>query len=115
VRVAKNLATRAERGEIGWAPQLRELIAFQRVVTVLGVEAATANLVGIAPEEDRDTVASVVRTVFGAAVAPLALGPQITPPTPADSSIPSTEPRPGDPDPTAPTAPAGTEGQEDPR
>ena len=31
VRAAKNLATRAERGEIGWAPQLRELIAFQRV------------------------------------------------------------------------------------
>ena len=42
-------------------------------MTVLGVEAATANLVGIAPEEDRDTVATVVRTVFGAAVAPLAV------------------------------------------
>jgi hypothetical protein len=90
-------------------------------VTVLGVEAATANLVGIAPEEDRDAVASVVRTVFGAAVTPLALGPQITPPTPAtaaDSSIPSTEPRPVDPAPTAPAPPiaaAGTEGQEDPR
>ena len=77
VRVARNLATKHTRGEIGWAPQLRELIAFQRVVTILGLDAAVANLVGIAPEEDRDVVASVVATTYGRTFTPLALGRQI--------------------------------------
>jgi len=79
VRVARNLATRQSKGEIGWAPQLRELIAFQRIADVLGPEAAAGNLVGIAPEEDRDDVAHVVRDAFGAAVAPLALGARSRP------------------------------------
>lgn len=78
VRVARNLATRASKGELGWAPQLRELIAFQRITTVLGVDAAAGNLVGVAPEDDRATVASVVRDVFGAEHAPLALGTRVT-------------------------------------
>ncbi|GAA1834740.1 AAA family ATPase [Actinomadura chokoriensis] len=77
VRVARNLARRQESGEIGWAPQLRELIAFQKVSGVLGPEAAVANLLGIAPEEDRDVVAEVVSAVYGRTVAPLALGQQI--------------------------------------
>ncbi|MEU8342400.1 AAA family ATPase [Spirillospora sp. NPDC048832] len=77
VRVARNLARRQASGEIGWAPQLRELIAFQKVSGVLGPEAAVANLLGIAPEEDRDVVAEVVSAVYGRAVAPLALGQQI--------------------------------------
>jgi MoxR-like ATPase len=77
VRAARNLATRHERGEIGWAPQLRELLAFQRIADVLGVDAASANLVGVAPEDDRDTVAAVVRGLFGAPVTPLALGTRI--------------------------------------
>lgn len=77
VRVARNLATRAQKGEIGWVPQLRELIAFERIAAVLGPMAAAANLVGIAPEEDRDIVAAVVRDVFGTTVTPLALGTRI--------------------------------------
>ncbi|MCR3721126.1 MULTISPECIES: AAA family ATPase [Prauserella salsuginis group] len=76
VRVARNLAARLEKGEIGWAPQLRELIAFNRIAEVLGTAAAAGNLVGIAPEADRDVVAETVRNVFGADVAPLSLGPQ---------------------------------------
>jgi nitric oxide reductase NorQ protein len=77
VRVARNLATRQRKGEIGWVPQLRELIAFDRIAAILNADAAAANLVGIAPEEDRDTVAAVVREVFGTEVTPLALGAQI--------------------------------------
>ncbi|WP_246471797.1 AAA family ATPase [Saccharopolyspora phatthalungensis] len=77
VRVARNLATRQRKGEIGWAPQLRELIAFERISAVLGPDAAAGNLVGIAPEEDRDTVATVVRDAFGTTVQPLALGSRI--------------------------------------
>jgi hypothetical protein len=77
VKVAKNLATKKTKGEIGWAPQLRELIAFQRLSSVLGPEAAIGNLVGIAPEEDRDVVAATVALVFGRPFTPLALGRQI--------------------------------------
>ncbi|MEU4767705.1 AAA family ATPase [Actinosynnema sp. NPDC023794] len=78
VRVARNLATRQERGEVGWAPQLRELLAFKKIAAVLGIDAAAGNLVGIAPEEDRTTVAAVVRDAFGRTVTPLALGARIT-------------------------------------
>ncbi|MGW5053964.1 AAA family ATPase [Actinokineospora sp. NPDC004072] len=77
VKIARNLATRQAKGEIGWAPQLRELIAFQRIAGVVGAEAAAGNLVGIAPEEDRDVVAATVKAVFGVTVTPLALGPRI--------------------------------------
>jgi hypothetical protein len=77
VKVARNLATRQAKGEIGWAPQLRELIAFQKIAGVVGAEAAAGNLVGIAPEEDRDIVAATVKAVFGTTVTPLALGARI--------------------------------------
>jgi hypothetical protein len=37
------------------------------------------NLVGIAPEDDRDTVAAAVRDAFGGPHEPLALGARLTP------------------------------------
>ena len=78
IRAAKDLAARQAAGEIGWAPQLRELLAHARVAGILGEAAAIANLVGIAPEEDRDVVADAVARAFARkAVAPLALGRQI--------------------------------------
>jgi MoxR-like ATPase len=77
VRVARNLAARHGKGEIGWAPQLRELLAFQRLSGVLGLDAAVANLVGIAPEEDRDAVAETVARVYGRPFSPLSLGRQL--------------------------------------
>jgi len=77
VSVARNLSTRQANGEIRWAPQLRELLAFQKVADVLGVDAAAGNLIGTAPEEDRDIVATAVRAAFGKTVAPLALGARI--------------------------------------
>jgi nitric oxide reductase NorQ protein len=77
VKIARNLSTRQANGEVGWAPQLRELLAFQKIADVLGATAAAGNLVGTAPEDDRATVAAVVRDAFGGTVAPLALGPRI--------------------------------------
>ena len=77
VTVARNLATRQTRGEVGWAPQLRELIAFQKISDVLGPDAAAGNLIGTAPEEDREIVCAVVRDVYGRTLAPLALGKRI--------------------------------------
>lgn len=77
VRIARHLATGQQAGEVGWAPQLRELIAFQKVADVLGADAAFANLVGIAPLEDRDTVAEIVTKALGRPVTALALGRQL--------------------------------------
>ncbi len=77
VRVAKNLATRKARGEIGWAPQLRELLAFHKIQTILGKDAAWSNLLGIAPPEDRDTVATALKAALGREVTHLALGRQL--------------------------------------
>ena len=78
IRAARDLADRKARGEIGWAPQLRELLAFAKIAGILGEDAAIANLAGIAPAEDADAVAEAVARAFGRrAVAPLALGRQI--------------------------------------
>ena len=77
ITAARNLATRQANGEIGWAPQLRELLAFAKVTKILGLDTALANLAGVAPEEDRDVVAGTLAKTFGKTVAPLALGRQI--------------------------------------
>ena len=78
VRAARDLAGRQASGEIGWAPQLRELLAYAKVAAILGEDAAIANLAGIAPEEDRDLVADAIAKAFTRkTVAPLALGRQI--------------------------------------
>lgn len=77
ITAARNLATRQASGEIGWAPQLRELLAFAKVTAILGERAALANLAGVAPEEDRDIVATVLARTFGKTVTPLGLGRQI--------------------------------------
>jgi nitric oxide reductase NorQ protein len=77
ITAARTLATRQASGEIGWVPQLRELLAFAKVTRILGLDAALANLAGVAPEEDRDVVAGTLAKTFGKTVTPLALGRQI--------------------------------------
>ncbi|WP_370192922.1 AAA family ATPase [Streptacidiphilus sp. MAP5-52] len=78
VRIARRLASQVELGELGWAPQLRELLAYQKTESVLGTKAALANLIGIAPIEDRDAVAAIVSKIAGVKdVMPLTLGKQL--------------------------------------
>jgi MoxR-like ATPase len=78
IRAARDLADRQAKGEIGWAPQLRELLAYRKIAGILGEDAAIANLAGIAPEEDADAVAEAIAKAFGRkTVAPLALGRQL--------------------------------------
>ncbi|MFD9592507.1 AAA family ATPase [Kitasatospora sp. NPDC059973] len=89
VRVARHLATQVELGELGWAPQLRELIAFQKTEAVLGFKAALGNLIGIAPLEDRDVVTSAVKKIAGIKdVAPLTLGRQLSAATAPAAQMP---------------------------
>ncbi|MFD6463760.1 hypothetical protein ACFWFG_37880, partial [Streptomyces roseolus] len=77
VRVARALAARLARGEIGWAPQLRELLSFNKIADAVDSATAAANLVGTAPEEDREIVAADVKTAFGTTYTPLALGSRL--------------------------------------
>jgi nitric oxide reductase NorQ protein len=77
IAAAEDLARRQAGGEIGWAPQLRELIGYQRTAAALGENAAAGNLAGIAPGEDQDVVAAALRKAFGRTITPLALGRQI--------------------------------------
>jgi MoxR-like ATPase len=77
ISAAQDLAGRQAAGEIGWSPQLRELIGYQRTAAALGENAAAANLAGVAPEEDQDVVAAALRKAFGRTVTPLALGRQV--------------------------------------
>jgi nitric oxide reductase NorQ protein len=77
ITAARNLATRQANGETGWAPQLRELLAFAKITRIFGLDTALANLAGVAPAEDRDVVAATLAKTFGKTVTPLALGRQI--------------------------------------
>ncbi|WP_067667091.1 AAA family ATPase [Nocardia miyunensis] len=77
VTVARDLAKRVEKGEIGWAPQLRELLAFSKIAAAVGAETAAANVIGTAPEEDRAIVIEVIKSAFGTVYKPLSLGARI--------------------------------------
>jgi hypothetical protein len=74
VTAAANLNTKLRNGEIGWAPQLRELLAFRQLANTLGVSAAVGNMAAIAPEPDREQVVAVLAHTFGAQVTPLRVG-----------------------------------------
>ena len=72
--LARNLARQRAAGEIGWAPSLRELFAYQRIADVLGPEAAVGNLIASAPETDRDVVVRSASRIYGRLISPLHLG-----------------------------------------
>jgi hypothetical protein len=74
VAAAANLNTKLRNGEIGWAPQLRELLAFTQLADTLGIAAAVGNLAAIAPEPDREQVITVLAHTFGMSITPLRVG-----------------------------------------
>jgi len=74
VRAAENLATKLKANEVGWAPQLRELLVFRDVEKEFGKEIALRNLVGCSPEIDRATVADVITKATGTETRALELG-----------------------------------------
>lgn len=73
VTAAQNMATRVEKGELSWAPQLRELLDYVKVEKLLGADIALRNMVSIAPEMDRKVVADIITKTFGAPVTELQL------------------------------------------
>ena len=65
VTVAQNLSKKQASGEVSWAPQMRELLAFRDIATTFGNSFAVANLLAASPEMDRPIVADVLSRVFG--------------------------------------------------
>ncbi|MBG6136213.1 AAA family ATPase [Longispora fulva] len=78
VRAARELWAKVGAHEIGWAPQLRELLGALKVQRALSLDVAVANLAGACPEEDRDVVREVLRKHLpNIADQPLTLGKQL--------------------------------------
>ena len=65
VTVAQNISRKQMAGEVGWCPQMRELLAFRDISTTFGTQFAIANLIASAPELDRPVVADVLGRVYG--------------------------------------------------
>ncbi len=76
VKVAEGMNKRLAQGEVMWAPQLRELLAWQQTRSVFGTEIANRNLIASAPEDDRPVIMAEIKTVFGIEFTALALGKQ---------------------------------------
>jgi len=65
VNAAQNLARKQESGEVSWAPQMRELLAFRDLEKVFGTKWAVQNLLAASPEMDRPIVSDVFSRTYG--------------------------------------------------
>lgn len=65
VTCASNLQAKVQSGEVSWAPQMRELLAFRDATAVFGQEWAISNMIALAPEMDRPVVAKILSQAFG--------------------------------------------------
>ncbi len=73
VTAAQNLSKKMTSGEVSWAPQLRELLAFRDNEKVFGTQFALNNLVAVASEMDRPVVQDVLVRATGEPVNALKL------------------------------------------
>ena len=65
VTAAQNLAKKQDSGEVTWAPQMRELLAYRDISKEFGKTFALANLLAASPELDRPVVQDVLQRAFG--------------------------------------------------
>lgn len=73
VGAAQNLQRKLETGEVGWAPQLRECLAFRDISAALGEEVALRNVIASAPEMDRMVVQDVLQRSYAKTIPALAI------------------------------------------
>lgn len=74
VTAAQNLQRKYETGEVGWAPQLRECLAFRDIASALGEDVALRNVISGAPEIDRPVVQDILQRSYGKPIEALAIG-----------------------------------------
>jgi hypothetical protein len=65
VTASQNLSKKQIAGEVSWAPQFRELLAFRDIAETFGTPFAISNLLASAPEIDRPVVADILTRVYG--------------------------------------------------
>jgi hypothetical protein len=70
VGAAQNLSKKQQTGEVSWAPQMRELLAFKELAETFGTKWAIQNLLAQAPEMDRPVVADTFTRVYGEEIRP---------------------------------------------
>ncbi len=73
VTSAMNLQRKVEAGECGWAPQLRECLAFRDIAATLGEDVALRNVIAACPEIDRPTVQDVLSRNYGKKISALGI------------------------------------------
>lgn len=73
VIAAENLQRKYETGEVGWAPQMRECLAFRDIAAKFGEDFALRNLIAAAPEIDRPVVQDVLQKSYGKSIKALVL------------------------------------------
>lgn len=64
IGVAAELHKMRREGQISWAPEMRELVAFKRNCEVFGIQVAVNNLISVAPEDAQGELASRLRSWF---------------------------------------------------
>lgn len=79
LKLVRNLETKRAEGDDGlWIPQVRELLAARDVAAMFGEEVAARNLLGVAPEEDREVIADAMNVIWGKKeMVPLTVGSQM--------------------------------------
>lgn len=73
VTAAENLEQRRHSREIGWSPQMRDLVLAQENADRIGMPSALGSMVNSAPIKDRDVVADVLSKATGRKVDRLVL------------------------------------------
>jgi nitric oxide reductase NorQ protein len=72
VTAAQNMQSKVDTDSgLGWAPQLRELLAFIKIEKEFGLDIALRNMIMAAPDIDRSMVADLVSRTFHEKVTPL--------------------------------------------
>lgn len=71
IKLTRNLRLRRDKGEMGvFVPEMRDLLAARDFGRVFDDQAAAENLLGKAPEDFQDELASEIKVVFGFTVTP---------------------------------------------
>lgn len=71
VRAAELMEAKRRAGTMMWAPQLREVFAFQRNEAIFGLSFAARSMIAGSPEIERDSVAEIVSKCLGQTLTPL--------------------------------------------
>lgn len=77
VKAAQKITALRTEDLVGWAPAMRELLAYQKIKDLVSEDAAIQNLLSQCPEVDREEVKTILTPLCGTVMRPLTLGDRI--------------------------------------